>query len=131
MGWCGFISRGAGAGRPPTPHRVTLSPPGMGHTVQGKWQLWPPQTQGPKKCCTGVCCAWRPQGRECPHLQLVLHRDISSRLTIFTDASACSKSIRSLEHVQVQLSLSYSRRGDLVVALSSPMGTTSTLVTVR
>lgn len=47
------------------------------------------------------------------------------------DASSCSQSILSLEHVQVQLSLSYSRRGDLVVALSSPMGTTSTLVTVR
>lgn len=80
-------------------------------------------------CCT-VCCARRPQ-REHPDQQLVLDRDIGSRLTISTDVSSCSQSIHSLEHVQVQLSLSYSRRGDLVVALRSPMGTTSTLVTVR
>ncbi|NWQ91331.1 PCSK4 convertase, partial [Burhinus bistriatus] len=61
-------------------------------------------------------------------------RNIGSKLTISTDVSFCSgrtKCIRSLEHVQVQLSLSYSRRGDLVIALTSPMGTTSTLVTVR
>uniref|UniRef100_A0A8D2PR88 Proprotein convertase subtilisin/kexin type 4 n=1 Tax=Zosterops lateralis melanops TaxID=1220523 RepID=A0A8D2PR88_ZOSLA len=56
---------------------------------------------------TGTRPQEKPQGREHPDL------------------------IRSLEHVQVQLSLSYSRRGDLVVALRSPMGTTSTLVTVR
>ncbi|KAF4799897.1 proprotein convertase subtilisin/kexin type 4 isoform X1 [Turdus rufiventris] len=72
----------------------------------------------------------RPQ-EKCSVQVIQVPRDIGSRLTIVTDASACSKSIRSLEHVQVQLSLSYSRRGDLVVALSSPMGTTSTLVTVR
>lgn len=78
-----------------------------------------------------ICAARRAQWREGPDLQLVLDRDIGSRLTISTDASSCSESIRSLEHVQVQLSLSYSRRGDLLVALSSPMGTTSTLVTVR
>ncbi|NWH25156.1 PCSK4 convertase, partial [Grus americana] len=60
--------------------------------------------------------------------------NIGSKLTISTDISSClgrTKRIRSLEHVQVQLSLSYSRRGDLVIALTSPMGTTSTLVTVR
>ncbi|XP_045058709.2 proprotein convertase subtilisin/kexin type 4 isoform X1 [Desmodus rotundus] len=39
--------------------------------------------------------------------------------------------IRSLEHVQVQLSLSYSRRGDLEISLTSPMGTRSTLVAIR
>ncbi|XP_074060680.1 proprotein convertase subtilisin/kexin type 4 isoform X2 [Macrotis lagotis] len=39
--------------------------------------------------------------------------------------------IRSLEHVQVQLSLTYSRRGDLEITLTSPMGTHSTLVAVR
>lgn len=88
----------------------------------------PPQAQRHKM---RVCCAWRPQGRERPHLQLILGREISSKLIISTDVSSCSKSIHSLEHVQVELSLSYSRRGDLVVALSSPMGTTSTLVTVR
>ncbi|NXD31203.1 PCSK4 convertase, partial [Spelaeornis formosus] len=72
----------------------------------------------------------RPQ-EKCSVQALQVPRDIGSRLSISADASSCSKSIRSLEHVQVQLSLSYSRRGDLVVALSSPMGTTSTLVTVR
>ncbi|NXR64298.1 PCSK4 convertase, partial [Rhadina sibilatrix] len=72
----------------------------------------------------------RPQ-EKCSVQAVQVPRDIGSRLTISMDASSCSGSIRSLEHVQVQLSLSYSRRGDLVVALSSPMGTTSTLVTVR
>lgn len=67
-------------------------------------------------------------------MHLVPRRKIGSHLTISTDASSCSgrtKHIRSLEHVQVQLSLSYSRRGDLAIALTSPMGTTSMLVTVR
>ncbi|XP_054038299.1 proprotein convertase subtilisin/kexin type 4, partial [Rissa tridactyla] len=80
--------------------------------------------------------AWtgtRPQQR-CSVKALHAPRNIGSKLTISTDVSSCSgrtKRIRSLEHVQVQLSLSYSRRGDLVIALTSPMGTTSTLVTVR
>ncbi|NXW09702.1 PCSK4 convertase, partial [Fregetta grallaria] len=80
--------------------------------------------------------AWtrtRPQ-RSCSVKALHAPRNIGSELTISTDISSCSgrtKRIRSLEHVQVQLSLSYSRRGDLVIALTSPMGTTSTLVTVR
>ncbi|NXX23568.1 PCSK4 convertase, partial [Podargus strigoides] len=79
--------------------------------------------------------AWtgtRPQ-RRCSVKALHTPRNIGSKLTISTDVS-CSgrtKYIRSLEHVQVQLCLSYSRRGDLVIALTSPMGTTSTLVTVR
>ncbi|XP_027402381.1 proprotein convertase subtilisin/kexin type 4 isoform X7 [Bos indicus] len=50
------------------------------------------------------------------------------------NVSACAghaNSIRSLEHVQVQLSLSYSRRGDLEISLTSPMGTRSTLVAIR
>ncbi|NXX57544.1 PCSK4 convertase, partial [Scopus umbretta] len=80
--------------------------------------------------------AWtgtRPQ-RRCSVKALHAPRNIGSKLTISTDVSFClgkAKRIRSLEHVQVQLSLSYSRRGDLVIALTSPMGTTSTLVTVR
>ncbi|NWX24374.1 PCSK4 convertase, partial [Aegotheles bennettii] len=74
----------------------------------------------------------QPQ-RRCSVQALHSPRDIGSKLTISTDVS-CSgrtKLIRSLEHVQVQLSLSYSRRGDLAIALTSPMGTTSTLVTLR
>lgn len=95
----------------------------------GQDLLCPAQAQGPKKW--SVLHRGHGGGQEGPHLQLVPDRDIGSRLTISMDASSCSQSILSLEHVQVQLSLSYSRRGDLVVALSSPMGTTSTLVTVR
>ncbi|NXE83323.1 PCSK4 convertase, partial [Cochlearius cochlearius] len=80
--------------------------------------------------------AWtgtRPQWR-CSVKALHAPRNIGSKLTVSTDISSClgrTKRIRSLEHVQVQLSLSYSRRGDLVITLTSPMGTTSTLVTVR
>ncbi|XP_042748846.1 proprotein convertase subtilisin/kexin type 4 [Lagopus leucura] len=80
--------------------------------------------------------AWagsRPQQR-CSIEALRAPRNIGSKLTVPADTSSCSgrtRSIRSLEHVQVQLSLSYSRRGDLQVALRSPMGTTSTLVSVR
>ncbi|XP_034515891.1 proprotein convertase subtilisin/kexin type 4 [Ailuropoda melanoleuca] len=50
------------------------------------------------------------------------------------NVSACAgraNHIRSLEHVQVRLSLSYSRRGDLEISLTSPMGTRSTLVAIR
>ncbi|XP_071583769.1 proprotein convertase subtilisin/kexin type 4 [Heliangelus exortis] len=80
--------------------------------------------------------AWtetQPQ-RRCSVKALNTPRHIGSKLTISTDVSSCSGSteqILSLEHVQVQLSLSYSRRGDLAISLTSPMGTTSTLVTVR
>ncbi|XP_030365014.1 proprotein convertase subtilisin/kexin type 4 [Strigops habroptila] len=79
--------------------------------------------------------AWtgtRPQ-RKCSVKALPAPWNIGSKLTVSTDVvcSGRTKRIRSLEHVQVQLSLSYSRRGDLVITLTSPMGTTSTLVTVR
>uniref|UniRef100_A0A6J0SNP4 Proprotein convertase subtilisin/kexin type 4 isoform X1 n=1 Tax=Pogona vitticeps TaxID=103695 RepID=A0A6J0SNP4_9SAUR len=60
---------------------------------------------------------------------------ISSRLVISENVTpACqggTKAIRSLEHVQAQLSLRYSRRGDLFISLTSPMGTTSVLAAVR
>ena len=39
--------------------------------------------------------------------------------------------IRYLEHVQLVLSLDYTRRGDLVVYLTSPMGTKSCLLSIR
>ncbi|KFQ32870.1 Proprotein convertase subtilisin/kexin type 4, partial [Mesitornis unicolor] len=79
--------------------------------------------------------AWtgtRPQ-RKCSVKALYAPRNIGSKLTVSTAVSCSSrtKRILSLEHVQVQLSLSYSRRGDLVIALTSPMGTTSTLVSMR
>nr|XP_048316099.1 proprotein convertase subtilisin/kexin type 4 isoform X2 [Myodes glareolus] len=60
---------------------------------------------------------------------------ILPRMLVRKNVSACSdgshRLIRSLEHVQVQLSLSYSRRGDLEISLTSPMGTRSTLVAIR
>ncbi|NXS98928.1 PCSK4 convertase, partial [Jacana jacana] len=79
--------------------------------------------------------AWRgtrPQ-QKCSVKGLHTPQKIISKLTISIDVFCLgrTKRIRSLEHVQVQLSLSYSRRGDLEIALTSPMGTTSTLVTVR
>ncbi|CAM9764712.1 unnamed protein product [Bubo scandiacus] len=72
--------------------------------------------------------------RRCSVKALHAPRTIGSQLTVSTNVSSCSgrtKRIRALEHVQVQLSLSYSRRGDLEIALTSPMGTTSTLVSAR
>ncbi|XP_061457921.1 proprotein convertase subtilisin/kexin type 4 isoform X2 [Rhineura floridana] len=60
---------------------------------------------------------------------------LGSRLSISKNVSCAglgkSKTIHSLEHVQAQLTLRYSRRGDLVISLTSPMGTKSTLVAVR
>ncbi|XP_037360855.1 proprotein convertase subtilisin/kexin type 4 isoform X2 [Talpa occidentalis] len=66
----------------------------------------------------------------------VLHtpRPILPVMRVKRNVSACAgrpNHIRSLEHVQVQLSLAYSRRGDLEISLTSPMGTRSTLVAVR
>ncbi|KAM9329544.1 proprotein convertase subtilisin/kexin type 4 [Gastrophryne carolinensis] len=59
---------------------------------------------------------------------------LSSRLVVHQNVSACAGSpnyILSLEHVQSQISLSYTRRGDLDIYLTSPMGTRSVLVTMR
>lgn len=59
---------------------------------------------------------------------------ILQQMHVRKNVSACAGQanyIRSLEHVQVQLSLSYSRRGDLEISLTSPMGTRSTLVAIR
>nr|XP_030862576.2 proprotein convertase subtilisin/kexin type 4 isoform X10 [Gorilla gorilla gorilla] len=70
-------------------------------------------------------CAVRVQNRPTPILPLIYIRK---------NVSACAglhNSIRSLEHVQAQLTLSYSRRGDLEISLTSPMGTRSTLVAIR
>ena len=45
--------------------------------------------------------------------------------------SGTAAEIRYLEHVQLLLSLDYTRRGDLVVYLTSPMGTKSCLLSPR
>ncbi|XP_005083476.2 proprotein convertase subtilisin/kexin type 4 isoform X4 [Mesocricetus auratus] len=82
-------------------------------------RVWLP-TQPQKKCAIRVVHTPTP---------------ILPRMLVSKNVSACSdgshRLIRSLEHVQVQLSLSYSRRGDLEISLTSPMGTRSTLVAIR
>ncbi|XP_026578283.1 proprotein convertase subtilisin/kexin type 4-like [Pseudonaja textilis] len=91
-----------------------------GHLVEmaKKWQRTRPQ----RKCFIQV--VYKPMA-------------IGSRLSVSRNVSSSpclqrrSRGIRSLEHVQVQLWLTYSRRGDLAISLTSPMGTTSTLVDVR
>lgn len=55
-------------------------------------------------------------------------------LKITMHSNGCSGTaaeIRYLEHVQLMLSLDYTRRGDLVVYLTSPMGTKSCLLSPR
>lgn len=59
---------------------------------------------------------------------------ISDKLVIKKHINACSGTkdyIRSLEHVEARMSLSYTRRGDLRIYLISPSGTCSNLVDVR
>ncbi|XP_029469179.1 proprotein convertase subtilisin/kexin type 4 isoform X2 [Rhinatrema bivittatum] len=61
-------------------------------------------------------------------------RTIATHLVVHRNVTACAgtpNSIRSLEHVQARITLSYSRRGDLEISLTSPMGTKSVLVDVR
>ncbi|XP_075061618.1 proprotein convertase subtilisin/kexin type 4 isoform X2 [Mixophyes fleayi] len=75
----------------------------------------------------------RPQ-KKC--LVKVVHspQQVSSSLVVSQNISACTGSpnyILSLEHVQAQISLSYTRRGDLEIYLTSPMGTRSVLVALR
>jgi len=54
-------------------------------------------------------------------------------LSVPVDFSLCGNGlvIDRLEHVEVQLSLSAQRRGDLIITLTSPMGTTSKLLEKR
>ncbi|CAM2109192.1 unnamed protein product [Caretta caretta] len=75
----------------------------------------------------------RPQ-RKCSVKVVYAPLEIGSKLTVSKKVSTCigrTRYIRSLEHVQVRISLSYSRRGDLAISLTSPMGTKSTLVAIR
>ncbi|XP_069071965.1 proprotein convertase subtilisin/kexin type 4 [Pleurodeles waltl] len=75
----------------------------------------------------------RPQ-RRCFVKIISSPQTITSKLVIQKNVTGCAKSlgfIRSLEHVQARMSLSYSRRGDLEVSLVSPRGTRSVLVALR
>ncbi|KAE8618084.1 hypothetical protein XENTR_v10009272 [Xenopus tropicalis] len=61
-------------------------------------------------------------------------KDIGKRLEVRRKVEPCagmSNYISTLEHVQARLSLSYNRRGDLAIYLTSPMGTRSCLLAPR
>ncbi|XP_036375224.1 proprotein convertase subtilisin/kexin type 4-like [Megalops cyprinoides] len=80
-----------------------------------KWKPVQPQ----RKCLTDVITR--------PH-------EIRGRLVFQWNETACLRTknwIRSLEHIQARLTLSYTRRGDLSIILISPLGTRSHLVTFR
>lgn len=61
-------------------------------------------------------------------------RDIGKRLEVRRKVEPCtgmSNYISTLEHVQARLTLSYNRRGDLAIYLTSPSGTRSCLLAPR
>ncbi|XP_053326308.1 proprotein convertase subtilisin/kexin type 4-like [Spea bombifrons] len=75
----------------------------------------------------------RPQ-RKCVIEVVNTPQKLDSDLLVTVNVTACRGSpnhIVSLEHVQAQISLSYSRRGDLEISLTSPMGTRSVLMALR
>ncbi|XP_022262992.2 proprotein convertase subtilisin/kexin type 4 isoform X5 [Canis lupus familiaris] len=94
-------------------------------------RTWLP-TQPQQKCVVRIVHTPTPAGGALtPH---AAPSPILPLTQVRKNVSACAgraNYIRSLEHVQVQLSLSYSRRGDLEISLTSPMGTRSTLVAIR
>lgn len=72
--------------------------------------------------------------RKCVHEMLTSSKDIGNKLEVRKKVDACaglSNYISSLEHVQARLTLTYNRRGDLAIYLTSPMGTRSTLLAPR
>lgn len=60
--------------------------------------------------------------------------ELRKELTWKWNETACHGTknwIQSLEHLQARLTLTSARRGDLSITLTSPMGTTSNLLTIR
>uniref|UniRef100_A0A8C7ZYE0 Neuroendocrine convertase 1 n=1 Tax=Oryzias sinensis TaxID=183150 RepID=A0A8C7ZYE0_9TELE len=58
----------------------------------------------------------------------------AGEITIEIPTKACAgqeNAVRSLEHVQVEASIEYTRRGDLHITLTSPAGTTTVLLAER
>ncbi|XP_045656127.1 proprotein convertase subtilisin/kexin type 4 isoform X9 [Ursus americanus] len=94
-------------------------------------RTWLP-TQPQQRCAVRIVHTPTPAGGALtPH---AAPSPILPLMQVRKNVSACAgraNYIRSLEHVQVRLSLSYSRRGDLEISLTSPMGTRSTLVAIR
>uniref|UniRef100_A0A8C9SD15 P/Homo B domain-containing protein n=1 Tax=Scleropages formosus TaxID=113540 RepID=A0A8C9SD15_SCLFO len=105
-----------GAGRPVSHYYgFGLLDAGMFVDLARKWKPVRPQ----RKCLIDVIT--RP---------LELHGD----LVLKWNVTACLRTrnwISSLEHIQARLTLSYIRRGDLIIVLMSPSGTPSVLTTVR
>uniref|UniRef100_A0A8C5LYT5 furin n=1 Tax=Leptobrachium leishanense TaxID=445787 RepID=A0A8C5LYT5_9ANUR len=72
--------------------------------------------------------------RKCVIDILTDRKDIGKHLEVRRKVEPCMgmpNSISTLEHVQARLTLSYNRRGDLAIYLTSPMGTRSTLLAPR
>ncbi|XP_063781932.1 furin [Pseudophryne corroboree] len=75
----------------------------------------------------------RPQ-RKCVINILTEPKDIGKRLEVRRKVEPCtgmSNYISTLEHIQARLTLSYNRRGDLTIYLTSPKGTRSCLLAPR
>ncbi|XP_062306410.1 proprotein convertase subtilisin/kexin type 4-like [Osmerus eperlanus] len=79
---------------------------------------------------------WRavqPQ-RKCVVDVITRPHELRQELTWKWNETACYGTknwIQSLEHLQARLTLTSARRGDLSIILTSPMGTTSNLLTIR
>ncbi|XP_069758522.1 furin-like isoform X2 [Narcine bancroftii] len=72
--------------------------------------------------------------RKCVTIITSEPKDIGNRLEIRKTVDACLHTpnfIQSLEHVQARITLSYNKRGDLAIYLTSPQGTRSTLLASR
>ncbi|XP_075063934.1 furin [Mixophyes fleayi] len=72
--------------------------------------------------------------RKCVIDILTEPKDIGKRLEVRRKVEPCagmSNYINALEHVQARLTLSYNRRGDLAIYLTSPKGTRSCLLAPR
>ncbi|XP_068131366.1 furin [Hyperolius riggenbachi] len=72
--------------------------------------------------------------RKCVIDILTEPKDIGKRLEVRRKVEPCTgmaNDISTLEHVQARLTLSYNRRGDLAIYLTSPMGTRSCLLAPR
>jgi len=81
---------------------------------------------------------WRnvPESRECRGKSFSEAKSLrwNQPLTVEIDSDGCAGSkneIRYLEHVQLILTLEYSRRGDLIIVLTTPMGTKTVLLPTR
>ncbi|XP_062327768.1 furin (paired basic amino acid cleaving enzyme) a [Osmerus eperlanus] len=79
---------------------------------------------------------WTSTGpqRKCVLTMVAEPRNIGSNLVITKTVDAClgtASHVSALEHVQAQLTLSYNRRGNLAIHLTSPLGTRSTLLAPR